>query len=800
MGRVQLGAVAYRFRAELRRRHLAWVAVGLVIGLAGGLVLALFAGARRTESAYDRFVVGSEAADVTLISGIPGVFDFAPLDFDGIAEAPEVADAALIHVLQAAGRTPDGVVVSTQTVNIAGDPTGRLGVEVNRFKVVDGRLADPGRPDEVVVNFPAAESLSVSVGDVLRMHFLAGNEVGAVFAGEGFERFADLEPFEELHVVGIVAVPGDFPPAASSTADIEFVYLTPALLERYAGVPTVEGLAVQLEGGAASVRSFLGELQATSGDLPVLARPLGEQADVVRNALGKLAGALRIAGALAGVVAALVVGQLLARQALVESSDTEVLASLGFSRREHGWFLVLKAMTIASVAAVAAAVGAVALSPLFPIGLARLAEPAPGFHVDVIVLPGALVVLLTTSVIALLVGALSERSRRRTATLTLGAARRGAISGLARRLGGAAPAPAGMAGMALVSGHRGAGTAVAGIGLGLLTVLGVVTFSASLDRLRDTPALYGWGWDVMVGGDFGQPLDGKGVERVASDPAVEGMEVGAFLDVEVGGRRARALAIEPVTGDVVPVVADGRAPQASDEVVLASRAAADVEIGDRVLLTIGGRAADVEVVGRGPLPDVDVLLDFRTARELSVDLTAQIAVIELAPGADTAAFGAAAAEAFGLPPTEFQQPELPTDLANFGRADATPAVIGGLMGLVSVATLFHVLVLAVQRGGGTLAVLRTIGFTSRQLLSAVTCQAVFLVMVSFLFGLPLGIALGRWAWIVFAESLGVVPEPSVPVAAVALTATAALVIGILVASFPGWRAGRTSAAAILRRG
>lgn len=195
-------------------------------------------------------------------------------------------------------------------------------------------------------------------------------------------------------------------------------------------------------------------------------------------------------------------------------------------------------------------------------------------------------------------------------------------------------------------------------------------------------------------------------------------------------------------------------------------------------LTIGGGGIEVEVVGRGPLPDVDILLHFATTRELSADTTAQLTVIELIPGAHAGAFGAGAAEALGLPPTEFQQPDPPADLANFGRADATPTVIAALMAFVSAATLFHVLVLAVQREGRTLAVLRTIGFTSRQLLAAVTCQAGFLMMVSFVCGLPVSIAPGRWAWIVFAESLGAVPEPSVPVAAVAVTAIAALVTGI----------------------
>lgn len=41
-----------------------WVALVLLVGLAGGAVLAAVAGARRTASAYPRFLVASRASDV----------------------------------------------------------------------------------------------------------------------------------------------------------------------------------------------------------------------------------------------------------------------------------------------------------------------------------------------------------------------------------------------------------------------------------------------------------------------------------------------------------------------------------------------------------------------------------------------------------------------------------------------------------------------------------------------------------------------------------------------------------------
>jgi hypothetical protein len=63
---------------------------------------------------------------------------------------------------------------------------------------------------------------------------------------------------------------------------------------------------------------------------------------------------------------------------------------------------------------------------------------------------------------------------------------------------------------------------------------------------------------------------------------------------------------------------------------------------------------------------------------------------------------------------------------------------------------------------------------------------------------PLGIALGRALWDLFAGQISVVPQPTVPALTVVLIVAGALVTANLVALLPGWVAGRTPAAALLR--
>ena len=49
---------------ELRARWLGWAVLALIVGLAGGVVLTAAAGARRTDSAYPRFLTAYRASDV----------------------------------------------------------------------------------------------------------------------------------------------------------------------------------------------------------------------------------------------------------------------------------------------------------------------------------------------------------------------------------------------------------------------------------------------------------------------------------------------------------------------------------------------------------------------------------------------------------------------------------------------------------------------------------------------------------------------------------------------------------------
>ncbi|TMK64078.1 MAG: FtsX-like permease family protein [Actinobacteria bacterium] len=86
-----------------------------------------------------------------------------------------------------------------------------------------------------------------------------------------------------------------------------------------------------------------------------------------------------------------------------------------------------------------------------------------------------------------------------------------------------------------------------------------------------------------------------------------------------------------------------------------------------------------------------------------------------------------------------------------------------------------------------LALLKTLGFTRRQLAAAVAWQSTIAVTIGTVVGVPLGIVLGRWLWDLFAHQVHVVPASSVPVMSI-----------VIVAAIPGRHAARTTTALLLR--
>jgi ABC-type lipoprotein release transport system permease subunit len=129
---------------------------------------------------------------------------------------------------------------------------------------------------------------------------------------------------------------------------------------------------------------------------------------------------------------------------------------------------------------------------------------------------------------------------------------------------------------------------------------------------------------------------------------------------------------------------------------------------------------------------------------------------------------------------------------------ALPGVLAGGLAAGAVAALGVTLIASVRRRRRDFALLKTLGFTRRQLAAAVAWQSTAIAVLGLVAGIPLGIVAGRLLWLAFARQLSAVPDPVVPVASLALACLVALMLANLIAALPGRAAGRIPAAAVLR--
>jgi hypothetical protein len=163
------------------------------------------------------------------------------------------------------------------------------------------------------------------------------------------------------------------------------------------------------------------------------------------------------------------------------------------------------------------------------------------------------------------------------------------------------------------------------------------------------------------------------------------------------------------------------------------------------------------------------------------------------PRVEAATGGASLADKVDLLPAQ-----RPAEIVNYKSMGAMPAVLAGALAAAAVAALGLTLVASVRRRRRDFALLKTLGFTRRQLAGAVAWQSTVLAVIGLAIGVPLGIVAGRLLWLAFARQLSAVPDPVVPVSSIVLAGVTALVLANVVAAFPGRQAARTPPAVLLR--
>jgi ABC-type lipoprotein release transport system permease subunit len=788
-----------RVRSELRSRWRAWLTLAVLAGLGAGAVSATVAGAKRTDTAASRYQAAGHAFDVYVVRSEP-----SELDFSRIERLPQVARSARSADLLFWGRTESGrpVTVNEAVLNA---PINALDGGHPRHKFVAGRAPDPASPHEIYVGSRAADKYDLRVGSTLRLRVATPREMARIVETGEHDPVANPEtagsgPLLSLRVVGVrVEIQSEDEPAFMSTSR--------AFLETYGprSARLREMTGVRLKRGNADLDAFRAGVERIAGEQPFEFWAYKDVNSKLRSSVHLQAQGLRVLALLGGIAVLLLAGQALARQATLESSEHPLLRSLGMTRRQ---LFALGLLRVAAVAAVAGAVAfgvAVALSPLAPIGAARMADPDPGLTVDIAIVGGGAMATAALLLLAALVPAWRasrprpQHGRPRSST---------AVDLLARA--GFRPSRVTGVRMALEPGRGRTSvpvraTLLAAI-VGVAAVAGTLTITASADHLLGTPRLYGQNWDAVIAEGIQPRYPERLVSRLRTERSVGQLAAGTLAEARVGGKPTGVLAMDSIRGSLSPTVLEGRPPDASNEILLGTKTARflEVDIGDTVEASIARRASVFRVVGRGVLPDFGsavrtlglgngVATTFQGVRRIDPRAQQNVFLVGLRPGADRTATLARLDRA-----TSARPPRRPADVGNWGRVSGFPYLFAGLIAAAAAALLAHALVTSIRRRRRDLAILKTLGFERRDLRATVAWQATTVAAMGLLVGLPLGVLLGRFAWNLFATELGVVSEPVAPAVSAFLVIPATLLLANLVAVLPGRIAAGTRPALVLR--
>jgi FtsX-like permease family len=859
VSRSVLGVSWYRFRATFRRGWPGLLSLVLLIGLVGGLALGSLAAARRTQASFSVYLASTNPADLGVtIYGANANDSSSNPSYSAkltreIAQLPDVRDVAAGILLEAAPLRSDGsprlnsVALAYPIASVDG-----LFFDRDDVTVTAGRMANPKQPDEVMMTALAAHQLGFHVGQRIPYGIYSQEQEGE--PGIGTPRVAPRIRFT-AKLVGLATQSSEI-----VEDDIDriptFIIFTPALTrevlahskDNFSGAET---FAIRTDHGSGDVPRVESEIAdlIPPGVITVVhaTAPVVGKAD---RAIKPIAIALGVFGGVALLAALLIATQAISRRFRVSSEELTILRALGADPTTivaDGLIGVLGAVVLGTLTAV---ILAVALSPLSPLGPVRSVYPAKGFSADWTVLGfGALVLIGGLGAIAVVL-AYRGSPHRLARRFRLVHAKESRAAQAAATVGLPASGVVGVR-MATESGRGRTAvpvrSALLGTSLAVALAVATVTFGSSLQTLVTHPSLYGWNWSFMLSqvGSGGGNVPPQAFRLLAHDSDVAAYTGMSYTDAELDGRDMPFL-FGQADAKVTPALLSGHAVQNRHQIVLGAETLAQLhkKLGDSVVVSYGVPKdapiyippTKLVIVGAATMPAVgfaSVVSDHTsmgtgafvangllpTAFEKAMDSPdptlngPNLALVQLRSGVSAKAgrtdmqrIARAANRAFGAVPNgggagdsiAVVTVQRPAEIVDYRTIGVTPALLVSGLALGAVAALALTLVASVRRRRRDLALLKTLGFTQRQLAAAVAWQASVDAVVGIVVGVPVGIVLGRWLWVLFARLIYAVPQPTVPVLSVVLIAVGAVVLANVVATIPARIAARTPTALMLR--
>jgi hypothetical protein len=835
----------YRYRSTFARQLSGYLTVVLLIGLIGGIGMAALAGARRTQSSYPQFLASTNPSDVTMFV------------YSGGSQFPGKTSSLTKSISHLAGVERVVTSIGPQMVPLAANGAPRLSTLSNvftsgsldgmnmtqdRLAVVEGRLANPRRADDIVMTASAARILGVRVGQIVPLGFYSDAQTNS-------PDFGSPRVVPRLKVkarlVGLV-VPNTQVVQDDIDRTYGAIFLDQALMQKLNHlepgelVPALYG--VQIDHAHATITQVEREL------IGVVPRGATYEFHVtssvesqVELAIKPESVALGAFGTIAALVCLVLAAQAISRLLRRGEPDRRVLRALGArpaAAAFEGLFGVLIAVALGALLAFAVAA---LLSPFAPLGPVRPVFPGGRFAIDWTVLGvGVAVLILGLSSIA--VAPANRRSSHR--TLLTG----GSFAGRSKVLRGAEATGLPVAGVvgiqfALESGQGRTAVPVRsvlfGTALAVALVVTTITFASGLSNLVSRPPLYGWNWDYLLLPNNNIPP--KAVSLLNHDPKIMAWSGADSTDLEIDGQEVPIL-IENERAKVAPPILSGHGLDNQHQIVLGAGTLAMLHkhVGETVVVSLGTKKGALgfikptalTIVGTATLPAVGYSsyiaehTSMGTGAILPLGLFPasyvnggadpnlhgpQLAFVRMrsdvsarAGRADLERIARAANNIFAADQNTFGNSVSvlgvlqPVQIVNYRSVGSTPVILAVGLAVGAILALGLTLASSVRRRRRDLAMLKTLGFTRRQLAAVVAWQSTTTALVGVVVGLPVGIVVGRELWTLFARSINAVPDATVPVWSVLIVGVGTLVFANIVATLPGRSAARTPAALALR--
>jgi hypothetical protein len=828
----------YRFRGTLSRRRGAYLSVILLIGLTGGLAMGSLAAARRTQSSFPTYLASTNPSTLSMAvysadAGSPG-----PSLTTTISHLADVAHVRTVNAGAAVPLNSNGAprLSTVNLVVVAGSTDGYL-TQQDRLSVLSGHLANPSRINQIEIT-PGAERIwGVRLGQSVPIGFYAPSQ--ATLPGFGT---AKVKPHltVDARVVAIVAQSSEIVQDDVDRA-YGFVFLSPTLVKKAAEFDPSWSLPVeyeiQLRDGDAHIARMEHELISLvpvgfTYEFHVTSNVLS----TVELALKPESVALGAFGVIAALVCLLLSMQSISRLVRRDVNDRRILRAVGAGPRELLLETLMGVVASVVVGILLALVVALALSPLAPLGPVRAVYPDRGLSFDATVLVGGalvlLLVLLGFSVASALVGA-AHRDRgvnsRRTPSITL------------RRLRSLTLPTAAALGAHFALEPRGGSDDVPvrsvlfGSILAVTLMATTLTFASGLNTLVSRPALYGWNWSYALNPTNDVPP--SALTRLDHDHDVAAWSGVDYTDVTIDGQSVPVLIASPKAA-VMPPILTGHGLNTNSQIVLGNQTLAQLHrhIGQTVSVSYGSPTSKafyiapttLTIVGTATFPAVGYATSVADHTSMGsgallpsgfepqsfvkaisskdpnlngpalVFVRLRSSVSASAGRANLERVAAAANTTFAHDPNgtgnyvTVLSVQRPAQIVDYRSIGTTPIFLAGALAAGAVGALAVTLVTSVRRRRRDLAILKTLGLTRRTAASAIIYQASVDAVVGVLFGMPLGIVLGRELWTLFARDINAVPYPTVPAGALVLVGVGTIVIAILTATWPGRSAARTS--------